>query len=49
MSLWYLSAGLRYTTKRFSVCVMGLGIMFALWTVPVSAQDKFTMGMLGVT
>ena len=37
------------TMKRFSVCVMGLGIMFALWTVPVSAQDKFTMGMLGVT
>jgi hypothetical protein len=35
--------------KRFRVCMMSLGIMFALWTVPVRAQDKFIMGYGGGT
>ena len=35
--------------KRFRVCMMSLVIMFALWTVPSNAQDKYTMGMGGGT
>ena len=35
--------------QRFSVCVMSLVFAMSLWGAPASAQDKFTMGMLGVT
>jgi hypothetical protein len=37
------------TMQRFSVCVMGLVFAISLWGAPASAQDKFTMGTLGVT
>jgi len=35
--------------KRFSVCVMGLVFAVSLWGASASAQDKFTMGMSGIT
>ena len=37
------------TMKRFSVCVMGLVFAVSLWGASASAQDKFTMGMSGIT
>ena len=45
----YLQPREELTMKRFSVCVMGLVFAVSLWGASASAQDKFTMGMAGVT
>jgi hypothetical protein len=35
--------------KRFSVCLISLGVALSLWAGPTRAQDKYTMGMAPAT